>query len=71
MPGDIEKERRGSLTVQPRQPLEGCPDDLRQGIIDYWEGRGMPMEILEKYYSFRKSLAIRPSEAQIRALFSC
>ncbi len=70
MPRDLEREVRGSLSVKPRLPLEGCPDDLRQGIINYWKGRGISISLLDKYYNFRGSLTINPSKEQIRSLYS-
>lgn len=66
---NLESELKGSLNVQPRQPLEGCPGDLRQGIIDYWKGRGISIALLKKYYGFGRSLTVVPSEAQLRALY--
>jgi hypothetical protein len=55
--------------ANPRQPLEGCPGDLREGIINYWRGNGISLRLLEKYYNFRGSLTIVPSKEQLRALY--
>ena len=43
-------------------------EDLRQGIIDYWNGKGMPKKVAEKYYGLNGSLSVGPSEEEIEAM---
>ena len=33
-----------------KKMIDSMPEDLRQGINDFYEGKGMPIETLKKYY---------------------
>lgn len=40
---------------------------LPQEIIDYYKGKGVPLEFAEKHYGLRKHLDVRPTKKASRS----
>ena len=52
--------RKNGLTVQGAPPGTGMPEELKEATVGYYQGKGISVEILKKYYGLGKSLTVEP-----------
>ncbi|MBW2995188.1 hypothetical protein KY312_02460 [Candidatus Woesearchaeota archaeon] len=45
------------------------PDEVRKAIIDYYKGKGMPIDILQRHYGFQKGISVEPDPKAIRSMY--
>jgi len=71
MAKEVRRQETGGICMQGSDTMDSMPEDLRQGIINYYGGKGMPLKVAEKYYGLRGSLVISPSPKDLQSRTLC
>jgi hypothetical protein len=55
---NLEREVKSELIVQGSDRTS-MPEELKQGVQDYYSGRGMPVATFEKYYGLKTRIEVK------------